>query len=460
LALRDEVAATGPPQLFPPAPISAAYDPSDGLLFVGIDGSNFRNSVNGTGYSVDVVNLATETIIGAISVPGQPADLFYNPVSTHILVSVPGPMASAVVVIDASTESVLREIAVGPSPGPLIYDPIDGDVWVSGSGTLLNATNETAVGTVVPNGGLVFDGRAGEVFGIGVVYSAANGSVVGNYSTDPHSYGIDFDAESGDLYVLSSPTGYKIEPGSLEVVDAANRSVVRSIGLGTPAVAVTWDAPSNEIYVAESPEYHSGAPTGIEIFDPDSFAYQRTILTGATPEAFTQSADGRWLFAVNSGSENVSVLRASTDSVVGSIPREYSLAFAVDGLPAGGAVAVTLPILNASYLVVVGQSLVVRLPNGTVAYTLSGPENDSLTPTEGAVRPLPNYTLAVPASGAIAIDGAGMNYTIALVRNGTDQVLSTNDWVDIAAGSAAVAVVVAIVVTEMRRRRQPPHRPS
>jgi YVTN family beta-propeller protein len=138
----DQVAATIPVGI---QPGGIAYDDANGNLYVATEyptvihyGAGETNNGN-----VTVINGTTNHVVALIPVYANPISAAYDPSNGQLYV---GNEGSNVTVINGTTNTVLGSQPVGDEPVSLAYDPLNGYVYAANFGT----DNVTVIGAIPP----------------------------------------------------------------------------------------------------------------------------------------------------------------------------------------------------------------------------------------------------------------------------------------------------------------------
>lgn len=243
-------------------PIGAAFDPTNGELYVT---NNFTNSVS-------VINVASGTFVKTIGVGNDPAQAAYDPVNGNVYVSNNG--SSTVTAIDTTTDTVLATIETGGlRPDGIAVDTKDNCLYVAEHGnsvggkdvTVINATTNkylaSVQGTVWTPTDAIYD-QANDV-----VYATTGGSDVMVINTTTNMVtklvkvgneprGIALNPNNGYLYVANTLSGTISVISTLKnntVIDTIN---VSSGGILSVPYLVGFD-PANGLIMVSN-DYASG----------------------------------------------------------------------------------------------------------------------------------------------------------------------------------------------------------
>lgn len=212
-----------------------------------------------------------------IPLPGPGADWVLSKDKNFLYVTL--PEQSSVAVINTITRKIVGTVSTGEKTRPMrvAVQPDGRYVWVGLDGSALAVAIDTAsnkVAATVP---------AGEGL---------------------HNFA--FTADSRFAYVTNSAAD------TVSAIDTRSLTKVADIKVGKTPVPVALSAASGLIYVA--------AINGdnLSVIDPDKQQVIREVPVGRGVVAFRFDPEGRFGFAVNQVASTVSVIDASTNSVIGS----------------------------------------------------------------------------------------------------------------------------------------------
>lgn len=256
---------------------------------------------NGTGNAVSIVDTATNTRTGAITVAADPLGIAINPAGTRAYVT--HNLGTTVTVLDTVANSVLGTITVAANPTGVAITPDGARAYVTHSPgntvTVISTVTDTVLTTI-------------------------------SVGTDP--FGIAVNPTGTRVYVTHTNTG------DVRVINTVTNAVIANVtGGNTPyGVAVTPDG--SKVYQSDS-----GANT-VRVIDTATNTVTATVNVGSSPQGIAVTPDGTRVYAVNQAGNNVSVIDTTSNSVVatvpvGSGPRAFGLFI---GGPAPGAPAISV----------------------------------------------------------------------------------------------------------------------
>jgi YVTN family beta-propeller protein len=199
------------------------------------DGQEVWTSQMSSPGSVLVLDASTLETKTTIPVGDAPAEVTFTPEGSHALVANTG--SNSVSVIDVGSKTVVETIQVGDTPVGA-WPGSDGVMYVDNEAdkslTAIDATTLDVVRTydlgftpamaaVSPGGDLwVTDTDGGRI----VIYSAADGTVLGEIATAAGAHAMAFSDDGQTAYVTNQLAA------SVSVIDVAGRSVVATISVG------------------------------------------------------------------------------------------------------------------------------------------------------------------------------------------------------------------------------------
>jgi YVTN family beta-propeller protein len=286
--------------------------PADGLAY---DPSNHQLYVTTEYGPVEVVSLASDSVIGSIPVGPSPTDIIWNPRSGD-LVETDWNLGEATI-LSPATDRAIGNVSLGLNPRTLAYDPWADRILVTGSADfvdVLNASTAQLVGNLSvgnPSYGILADPSTENLYvavgGLANI-SVINGSsvaVVGSFAVDVGPGGLALDARHGILYVSCPPSG---------VLDALNLStgrVDRAVASPLALAGVGFNPARNEAFLLASSQ--------VLLIDGRSLNVSRTLVLGTTVDATTVDAAAHRLYAADSANDWVWVVDTSNESIVGHV---------------------------------------------------------------------------------------------------------------------------------------------
>jgi YVTN family beta-propeller protein len=197
-------------------PAVLAVDPANGDVYVLDLGNGYWTNMTSFGLgNVSVISGTTNSVIATVQVGNYPISLAFDPVNGDIYVSNYG--SNTVSVISAYNNTVMATLAVGQLPAQVAFDPSDGEVYVASDGGLSvisSSTNAVVANVSSARGGIpedfAFDSANANIYlanrGYGpgntvAVVSGSTNSVVATPLVGSYPNAIAFDPSNGDIYV-------------------------------------------------------------------------------------------------------------------------------------------------------------------------------------------------------------------------------------------------------------------
>jgi YVTN family beta-propeller protein len=214
---------------------------------------------------------------------GTPAWLAYDSANASFWVASP---PSCVEEISANNMSVIATVAVGSSPFGVAVDNATGDVFVTNSG----GENVSVIST---DGDRVIDSIA-----------------VGN-----SPFGIAYDGATQDLYVANEGTD------NVSVISGSTLSVIATIAVGEGPLGIAADPQTGQVFVADSTNNGSNfGQDSVSVIDTATEAVTATLAAGIHPYGVAVDNLTDQVFVTNEGSNNITVVNATTDTAIATIP--------------------------------------------------------------------------------------------------------------------------------------------
>ena len=270
------------------------------------------------GNAVEIVDLASKTILGSIPVPGAPAGIALSPDRRTAYVTRPEGKGVAVIDLDARTMRASLDLPGGPLG--IGVNPVSGEVYVAD-------WYGARVFVLRPDGeGLK---REGEI------------------ATGQSPSGLAVTPDGATLLVANR------ESDSVSVVDLASRRETRRIAVGGHPFGLTLSADGRQAYTANvtsndvsAIDVAAGRETGrvatgqrpyvialaggkgfvtdqysntVTVFDPATLRTLAAIDVGDHPEGIATTRDGKTVVVANWGDNALSLIDPSTLKVTGTI---------------------------------------------------------------------------------------------------------------------------------------------
>lgn len=223
--------------------------------------------------------------------PGQFGAGAWDP-AVGLIYVVPEYFSDSLIVMSAATGRVVGNLPLNYPPDAVAVDPATGDLYVA----------------------------FGSPWHTVAVFNGTTDAFLTNLTVGGGPDGIAFDSANGDLYVAN------YNSGNLTVVNGTTLSVVGSIALSTEYFgpmpqSVVFNPWNDEVYVGAMDNLNN-----LTVVNTTNESVAGTIPVGAEPEDIALADGGQRLFVTDPLSSNVSVINASSASLVGTL-----------ALPAGSA---------------------------------------------------------------------------------------------------------------------------
>ncbi|MEO8101152.1 MAG: choice-of-anchor D domain-containing protein, partial [Betaproteobacteria bacterium] len=335
-------------------PASSGNFSNDGVA-VHPSGSRVYVTHNGTGNAVSIVNTATNTRTGAITVTADPLGIAINPAGT--LAYVTHNLGTTVTVLDTIGNTIVTTITVAANPTGVAITPDGARAYVTHSPGNTVTVISTATNTILTTVGV---------------------------GTNP--FGIAVNPAGTRVYVTHTNTG------DVRIIDTASNTVVGTVTGGNTPYGVAVSPDGSKVYQSDS-----GANT-VRVINTGTNTVTATINVGLSPQGIAVTADGSRVLAVNNASNDVSVIDTGSNTVIATVPVGSSpRAF---GLFIGGPASVPgAPIIGAA-----------TPGNGQATISFAAPASDGGSPITG-------YT-ATCTPGPVVGSGTGSPITVTGLGNG------------------------------------------
>jgi YVTN family beta-propeller protein len=243
---------------------------------------------NHQGYSVTVIDVATDTIVDTIPVPGEPHDVGFTPDGRWGYVSLYD--LGTAVEIDLATQSVSPQIDIGPKPQGIAVKTDGSTAYVTSS----------------------FDHT------VTAVATATNQPIKAiQVGTDPD--GLSNRPFSSEIWVANASNGPTAPPpnsrNSVSVIDTVTNTEIARFGVGKAPRRVAFSPDGKTGYTA------NGSSNDISIINAIvKKTTGRMPSGGMIPRGLAVSPNGFWLYVSNFGSGNVVKIDLRTKQIVKTIP--------------------------------------------------------------------------------------------------------------------------------------------
>lgn len=231
---------------------------------------------NRTSNDVTVIDGTANVPVATISVGVSPVGIAVTSDGRRAYVANSG--SNSVSVIDTSTNAVTATVSVGDFPFGVAVNPAGTRTYVTNRTSGLISVIDIATNTIVPTVGLpCYDGTSIRLNVAGTKIYCGSGSI-----------------------------------SRISVFDASMNTPIEAIPLIVP-----WAIALNK---SETRIYARTRSSGVWWVEPnEGFYLQGSIAAGVGPGGISKNPEGSKFFAVNSGSDTVSVIDAQTDKVIQTV---------------------------------------------------------------------------------------------------------------------------------------------
>ena len=314
-------------------PIGIAYDPSNGELYV----ANYESN------NVSVINGATDSLTTTIAFTATtlPFGVAVDTSNDQVFVSgseSPGTINE----INPATNTVTGSpVSLGDEPTGVVFDPTNGLLYVanfgSGSVSVVNGVTDTVVGSAISvaanpeffayNGdsSLVYVGTYNdELYAINGTTNAVAATISEQppAGSDVATRGLAFDPASGDVYAVSADLDSVLVLSALLQIGPASDSIRGTGASGFVSDEITvsggagssvFDTATDDLYVPDS------TSDAVSVVSASTDSVVATVLVGTAPVATTADADNGEIYVANSGSDTVSVFNPATGTITATL---------------------------------------------------------------------------------------------------------------------------------------------
>ena len=281
-----------------------------------------------TNYSsnnVSVIDTATDAVIATVSVGYGPYGVAVSPDATRVYVA--NYAGSSVSVIDTVTNTVIATVPIATRPYGLAVSPDGSRVYVvayyTNNVSVIDAATNT-VSAVIPVGqrphGIVVSRDGKRVYvanyatnDISVIDASLN-SVVATIALPANSnpFGLAQTLDSSKLYV----TGWS--SNAIYVVDTASSMVTATIPVGIRPVSVAVTPDASRVYVSN---YSGSATTTVSVIDAstDTVVTDIPLPTGVAPSGVSVHPDGSRVYVASYSTGVVYVIDPATNTIIQTV---------------------------------------------------------------------------------------------------------------------------------------------
>ncbi|MGB7124963.1 MAG: hypothetical protein WBE40_08955 [Thermoplasmata archaeon] len=305
-------------------PLGTAFDPADGEIYVS-------NSATG---NVSVIDGGTDTVVGTVTVGSEPTAVTYDGANGDLYVTDNG--SGAVSVIRGSTNTVVATIGVGSGPAGATFDSGNGNVYVANQGSdsvsVIRASNNSVAATVSGFSGpqaVACDVGNGDVYvtdedsnTVGVIGGSTN-SLVATVPVGAGPDGAAYAGSTGDVYIANQGAASLSVISTLLMMGGITPYLrgVGSLGVAAPAIPV-GESPNSAVYEGANGNVYvtDNRSDSVSVINASTDSVVATVPVGGAPEGVAYDGEDGDLYVANTATDNVSVISAATNRVVATIP--------------------------------------------------------------------------------------------------------------------------------------------
>jgi YVTN family beta-propeller protein len=274
--------------------IREAFPPSSDALFIANSGN-------------DTVSEYLPIVAGPITtialLPGS-HPVFVSSAQTGVMYVINSganslcPTTGSISTIPISTLNVTSTVCVGVNPTSMVQVPGGNFIYVLNAG---NSTTPASLSLFTP-GNLTTTATITSANGLGANPVSLAASTDGNW-----------------VFVATQGSGGG--PGALDVISAGQASVGASVPLGVQPTFSTVDPFLNRLYVTNTGDNTVSVfdVTNVNLSNQPAIPTLATVTVGTGPIGLTALADGTKFYVANTGSDDVTVVSASSYSVLGTV---------------------------------------------------------------------------------------------------------------------------------------------
>ncbi len=271
--------------------IAEGFPPSSAALFVANSGDDTVSEF------LPIINSAITTIA---MLPGS-HPIFVSSAQAGVMYVINSgtnsacPNTGSISTIPVSGLNVTSTVCVGVNPTSMVQVPVNGFIYVlnkgDGSLSLLSAGSSTVTATITTANGL----------GANPVSLAA--STDGNW-----------------VFVVTQGSGGGA--GALDIISAGSGAVTASVPLGVQPTFSVIDPNLNRLYVTNTGDDTVSVfdTTNVNLSNSPAMPTLATVNVGTGPIGVTALSDGTKFYVANAGSNDVTVVSASSYSVLSTVP--------------------------------------------------------------------------------------------------------------------------------------------
>ena len=295
-------------------PSAMVYDNKTGDIFV----------LNGNSDNVSVVSDSTDTVQSTISLGsvGYPLSAAYDYSNGEVYVSEDGTPGNVSVISD-TTLRVVSKVTVGNGPDAIAYDPNRGVVFVANQNSFSISVISDRSNTVISNMSLgcyayfALDSARGELWATSgscvsgrnevTVISDSSYSLVATITVGTTPHGLTFDTNTGEILTASQVTD------SVSAVSSSTNKVLSSTEVIGGPYALAYDQAKREVFVTDF-DFNE-----VSVLNDSSHTIVGTVSVDSEPTGIAYDGARGKLFVANDFSGTISIISDSTNTVLGTL---------------------------------------------------------------------------------------------------------------------------------------------
>jgi YVTN family beta-propeller protein len=273
--------------------------------------------------TVSVINTETNIIAATVHVGSNPVEIAVSPDGAKVYVA--NYYGNTVSVIETANNTVTATVNVGDNPNGIAVSPDGKKVYVTNLENLNMSVIDTATNTVIDTIDKIVSIPQGIAINQnGTKIYVPNTYIATFFAIDTTTKEITEIPVSGSCGVAVNPEGTKIYvttegdspdfKGNVEVVDVANNTVTaRVTGVGTNPSRVAVSPDGSKVYVTNK------GSNNVSVIDASTNKVIATVNVGINPYGIAVTPDGKKVYVVNSHSNNVSVIDTALNEVTATL---------------------------------------------------------------------------------------------------------------------------------------------